>query len=96
MLKSQQSGLPSVQQTDTSQQAGASTNPNIDNTLFRLGTLSAIKDTKPSNPKINNKFFFIIIPILIQTKSFVRNRRKYPKKTQNQKTAQIKTQHVTN
>jgi hypothetical protein len=61
VLISQQSASLLRQQTETSQQAGSSFNPNIDNRLFFLGPLSAIKDTKPNNPKIINKFFFNII-----------------------------------
>jgi hypothetical protein len=63
LISQQLVSLPG-QQTEKAQQAGSSFNPNKVNILLLLGPLSAINDTKPNNPKNNNKFFLSIIIFL--------------------------------
>ncbi len=82
-LRSQQLVSLSTQQIVLSQQIGSSSIPNIDIILLCLGPPSAIRDTNPNTPKINNKLFFILYYFMIQTTSFVMNRRGCLKKMQN-------------
>jgi hypothetical protein len=72
VLKSQQLASLLWQHVDTSQHVASLSNPNTDNRLLFLGPLSAIKVTKPNNPKINNKCFFILM-IFINPNNIVCN-----------------------
>jgi hypothetical protein len=60
-LRSQQLVSLSTQQIVLSQQIGSSSIPKTEIILLRLGPPSAIRDTNPNTPKINNKLFFILI-----------------------------------